>query len=100
MECPKCGNCFTIRKPDGSEFCTVCNYVIKKPHQQRLDKVLSKFEENVYGSKFVFVTEELFLEYRKEFNLFILCNEQEETELLTLSLNTVESLLADLDKDL
>ena len=106
MKCPKCGsvmkgvydrkynrkcfNCGTIKKVDIKEL----------EHQQRLDNVLSKFEKNRNPK-----SNEYYYHYKESLLMaididreskFSLYHDSEDVGLL-ISLNTVESLIKDLE---
>lgn len=91
MKCPKCGRNAYIEQEEINgiqvSFCT--NRDCKKDAKQRLVKLLSKFDENYlsFGNHFG-------IEY--EDGIFLLQGNDEEVK---CSLNTVESILKDLEEE-
>ena len=94
MVCPKCGS-ETVDAKFIGEYCPNCRKTIKslkEQHQQRLDKVLNKFEEEVGSNNIVFYYNKglLRITYYAHTKYFTLNRH-------TISLDTVESLLKDLE---
>ena len=94
MKCPKCGsnNLHKSAVYINKMVCKNCNkqYELKEiSHQQRLDKVLAKFEE---GRIYLDLGNEHIGYYDNEFYL-----EGEFGNRMALSIDTVESLIKDLE---
>jgi len=100
MKCPKCGseNTFIILPEKVNAKCRDCNelWSEKKRYQQRLDKILNKFEDRM-NNKYCLVYRGVdFLGYTKDKNdkpFYIIKLK------LWVSLETVESLLKDLESE-
>ena len=101
MKCPKCGSdkLMIERRPNGYTTCLKCAYkwkhtkedVEKAKYQQRLDNVLSKFDKiSPIGLK-LYEKHSVYMVYIKD--KFVLNGAK------FLSLNTVESLIKDLEDE-
>lgn len=103
MICPKCGSEMNYKSNDGKKIMCdngSCMHTIKITYKQRLDKVLSKFEDTDSGCR-IFNHNSFGslsrIEYGKStFNLLAYTNYWENI-LPNISLETVESLLKDLE---
>ena len=93
MKCPKCGSENTVGKIEkGYCYCNNCKSRIDR-YQIRLDKVLSKFEN---GTLYVIDGVTIFYE-QNEFSL--VSGDGYSYDEIVISLDTVESLLKDLEVD-
>ena len=89
MKCPKCGSEYVFE-----DYCQECGLKDLKSYQQRLDKVLSKFEKDENG--YSLSKKHIWIEYNwddkkdNKFRLGLFCD-------IIISLETVELLLKDLE---
>ena len=90
MKCPKCGSEVYHISTQAVKKCSnvECDFVIDFEHQQRIDKVLEKFESKRYELS---STISLYYEGTNEFLLF----NETSGQNIVISLDTVESLLKD-----
>ena len=99
MKCPKCGSELLLSAEKGINKCTKCLMKEYKEvkHQARLDKVLSKFdEEGIYWLDDIY----LYIQF-DNFDEFRLCSDEHKNNVMTsiaISLDTVEHLIADLER--
>ena len=94
MKCPKCGSENTSQGTVGYKFmCWDCDNTFlvteKEIYQQRLDKVLAKFEF-MGGIGFLVLSQSITLMYGKTTKRFVLNG-------LELSLDTVEHIIKDME---
>ena len=106
MKCPKCGsemqhinaNMYQCNNQKCLEIMTK-DFILKqhKLNQQRLDKVLKKFETNMkWNSKYYFLTEKGFSIMCNQFNEFYLYWFNSNNR-YKISLDTVEHLIRDME---
>jgi len=100
IKCPKCGSYNIIRyeKEVNIDTCEDCDTIVQF-YNKRLDKVLSWFEKvhsNNYNCE---INKLLNINYsNKEFNLISYGERCSTYEFVVISLNTVESILKDLEE--
>jgi hypothetical protein len=99
MKCNKCGSYEIKHYLNGKIKCCKCNEIIRtiKEHkyQQRLDKVLSKFDDKTKKWKYLeyHLGYEVYMQYVAK-TFYLQANNCEHI----LSLDTVESLIKDLEE--